>query len=141
MKMLYSEKDVLGRFESINKVTKIHIILFKAYKSKADKLLTEIKKRDKTISDLKEKNRLNEKTTFKMNQNLADLHLVERKMGNLETHYLKSIRKIFSHYCISLSRIVIEASKIKKLYERLTTVKLTSKKVQVILGLRYLNIY
>lgn len=87
------------------------------------------------IDVLSKKNLVTEKQTSEIQEKMVRVTLAERKMEEVEDKYVRDIRKIFSHYCISLSNVVMEASKLKKLYQRLTNVKITNNKIQVILRL------
>ena len=95
--------------------------------------MDEIKKKDIDIDILQRENIVTEKKTKELNEKMMNVALVERKMDDIEGTYVKYIRKIFSHYCISLSNLVIEANHLKNVYKKLGEVKISPKKIQVIL--------
>jgi hypothetical protein len=69
-------------------------------------------------------------------EKMMDVALVEKKMVEINTQYVKQIRKIFSHYCISLSNVVAEATKLKKFHTKIKADKhrMSEKKIQLIVS-------
>lgn len=97
-------------------------------------MVEQLKVKDQMIGILERKHSVTSKKQAEIKEKMLEVNLFEKNLTDLNTHYVRSIRKIFSHYCISLSNLIVESEKIKKLHQSLNNNKISFKKIQIIIS-------